>query len=120
MKAFAGCRFACALALFAAALWIGMPPCRADLIASAPAPSPVGEEVARASVQGNLEAFGLTADEARERLAALEENDLAVLAENPAQVQVAGGGVTIGLMLLAAGVVIFLVLWLIGTEKIKL
>lgn len=102
----------------------GLRPLRADLIASAPvAGATVDSALAADSAPGDLNerlrALGLDDDECAARLAQLSPEEAAQLAAHPEQVQVAGD-VSFGVMLVAAAVVVFVVLWLIGTEKIKL
>ncbi len=123
MKILAGRPFARALALAACFAFLGAPTLRADLIPSSPGASPAGTtagDEARETVESRLAGFGLTADEAADRLAQLDEQDLQQIADAPEQVQIAGNGIGLGLILIGVGVVLFVLLWLIGTEKINL
>lgn len=119
MNTLGGCRAGWMSALLAALLLVGLPECRADLILSAPQTTPACGE-ARAAVEARLEKSGLTPDEAHVRVREMRQDELVCLAENPDQVQVAGGAIGLGIALLAIGVIAFLVLWLIGTDKVKL
>ncbi len=120
MMTLSGSRLACALALAAAVLLVRPPAVRADLIPCSPVPAHPVASADRETVGARLVESGLAPEEAGARVAALDEQELAMLADNPEQLQLAGGGVTIGLMVLGAAIVIFVVLWLIGTEKINL
>jgi len=103
-----------AAAFLAAGMLLACTPCRADLIASAPLPpAPAG------GVQQRLVDCGLDAREAAARVEQLQPQDVATLQANPAQLQLAGD-LGAGVLLIAAGVVIFVFLWLVGTEKIDL
>lgn len=122
MMTLGGRPFARALALAACLAFVGAPALRADLIPSSPhSPSTAAApDTARVAVEARLAAAGLTADETAERLAQLDEQDLHALAACPDQVQIAGNGIGLGLILLGVGVILFVLLWLIGTEKITL
>ncbi len=91
-------------------------PARADFIPSAPAtPTPAAADAVPLLAQ--LQSAGLTAEQAADRVGEMTPADLAVLAENPEQIQCAGD---IGTIALIAGAVILVavILYLIVNDKL--
>lgn len=87
-------------AVIIAAAFLALPgAARADLIPSAPVVeggSPAGDETRGQAVAQGLRAAGLSEAEVAARLATMGPHDLAVAADNPDQIQVAGGDYSAG------------------------
>lgn len=90
-------------------------PAWADLIPSSPV-STAAPSADATPVSARLEAAGLSPEQVAQRMHEMDPADLAVLAENPEQVQCAG---SVGTIALIAGAVILLavILYLILQEK---